>query len=55
MDMLVLKEDMKDKDGTVLLKANTPYMHKSKDTVNGKSYLVYDSEVESQEVLILIN
>jgi hypothetical protein len=52
MDMLLLKKDMKDSDGTVLLKANTPYMPKCEDVVKGKKYLVYDSEIEDQEVLL---
>lgn len=52
MDMLVLNEDMKDREGNVLLKANTPYMPKCEDIVEGKKYLVYDSELEGEEVLI---
>ena len=43
---------MKDGDGSILLKANTPYLPKGEDIVNGKNYLVYDSEIAEQEVLL---
>jgi hypothetical protein len=55
MDMLVLKVDKISSNGDVLLKANTPYMSKSEEILNGKRYLVYDSEIENQEVLLPIN
>ena len=53
--MLVLKKDVKDNAGSILLKANTPYMPKGEDIVNGKKYLVYDSEIAEQEVLLHTN
>jgi hypothetical protein len=54
MDMLILKRDMKDDNGDILLKANTPYLPKGEDIINNKIYLIYDSEIEDQEVLLPI-
>ena len=55
MDTLTVKEDFRLKDGRVLLKNNTAYLPKGTDIVNGKKYLVYDTEIEGQEYLVLIN
>lgn len=54
MDILVLKEDKISSNGDVLFKANTPYMPKGEEILSGKRYLVYDSEIENQEVLLPI-
>lgn len=54
MDVLILKKDMRDSNGDILLKANIPYLPKGEDIVGGKKYLIYDSEIENQEVLLPI-
>lgn len=50
--MLNLKKDMKDKHGNVLLKANTAYFPKGEEVIKGKKYLIYDSEIKNEEILI---
>ncbi|WP_156132766.1 hypothetical protein [Clostridium culturomicium] len=52
MNMLNLKKDMKDKHGNVLLKANTAYFPKGEEVIKGKKYLIYDSEIKNEEILI---
>lgn len=46
------KNDIKDNEGNILLKANTTYFSKGEETINGKEYMVFDSEIETEEVLI---
>ena len=55
MDAIVSKEDIKDKNGNVLLKADTQYMLKYEDVIDGKRYAVYDTEIKDYELLVAIN
>lgn len=55
MDSIVSKEDIKDKNGNVLLKADTQYMLKCEDIIDGKRYAVYDTEIKDYELLVAIN
>ena len=45
----------KDKNGNVLLKADTQYMLKCEDVIDGKRYAVYDTETKDYELLVAIN
>jgi hypothetical protein len=53
MDILTVKKDMKI-DGKVIFKAGVVYIPKGTEFINGKEYLVYDTEIKGQEYLLPI-
>lgn len=55
MNLMVLKENMLDKKGRILLKADRAYIPEYEEFINGKRYLVYNSEIEDKEVLIPVD